>query len=105
MAYTFTYTNNGEHITMSVPERPLDEMCEYLERFLRASGYYFEDGERIRWVKPEKDESDYPGCMGDTLTFNDDGTPYCYDFGGGPVPIGVYSGVRGGMADDIIKFD
>ena len=83
MGYTFTYGSKDENVCMSVPERPLDEMCEYLERFLRASGYHFEDGERIGLIKAEKDEDYYPGCMGDTLTFNDDGTPFCYDFGSG----------------------
>ncbi len=106
MAYTLTYTAENEGVCMTIPERPLDEMCEYLERFLRAAGYYFEDGERIGLIKAEKDEDYYPGCGGDVLTFNDDGTPFCYDFGdGSPTPLAFTTGIRGGMAEDIIKFD
>ena len=67
-------------ITMEMPERSIDEMCEYFQRFLTACGYIFDEGEYIRPVKQEKD-SYYPGCGGDILTFNQDGTPFCYDFG------------------------
>jgi hypothetical protein len=105
MNLTFTYIDpNDVEISMSIPERDLDEMCEYFQRFLHAAGYIFEEGEHIKPVKKEPEESYYPGCGGDILTFNDDGTPFCYDFGdNNPVVIG--SGIRGGMAEDIIKFD
>ena len=71
MGYTFTYGSKDENVCMSVPERPLDEMCDYLERFLRASGYHFEDGERLGIVKAEKNDECYPSFTDDTLTFND----------------------------------
>ena len=104
MGYTFTYGSKDENVCMSVPERPLDEMCEYLERFLRASGYHFEDGERLGIVKAEKNDECYPSFTGDTLTFNDDSIPFCYDFGDNNRFV-LGGGVRGGMADDIIKLD
>jgi hypothetical protein len=83
--YSFNYIEKQDfgyptEITMVVPERSIDEMCEYFQRFLAACGYIFEEGEYIQSVK-KKDENDYPGCAGDILTFNEDGSPFCYDFG------------------------
>ena len=83
--YSFNYVEKQDfgyptEITMVMPERSIDEMCEYFQRFLTACGYIFDEGEHIQPVK-RKEESYYPGCGGDILTFNDDGTPFCYDFG------------------------
>lgn len=76
---TFTYIDaNDVEVSMSVPERSIDEMCEYFQRFLVASGYVFDEGEHI---KPVKEEAGYSGCAGDILTFNDDGSPFVYNFG------------------------
>jgi len=81
MTYTFTHTDfNDVEVSMCVPERGIDEMCEYFQRFLSACGYVFDEGENIR---PVKDKADYPGCGGDILTFNDNGSPFVYDFGDG----------------------
>lgn len=111
--FVFSYTETRDfedplEVTMEVPERSIDEMCEYFQRFLTAAGYLFEDNENIRCVPTETKESPYPTSAADLLTFNNDGTPFVYDFGdgnnmncyGGVKP---YSGVRGGMAEDIIK--
>jgi hypothetical protein len=106
---TFSYVESHDfenplEITMEVPERSIDEMCQYFQRFLTAAGYIFDEGEYIQSVKKKKDEADYPGCGGDILTFNDDGTPFCYDFGdGSPTPLAFTTGIRGGMAKDILK--
>ena len=114
--FVFSYTETRDfeeplEITMEVPERSIDEMCEYFQRFLAAAGYLFENNESIRCVAdkiklPDEDgPREYPGCAGDILTFNDDGSPYVYDFGdGNNMPVYFHSGVRGGMAEDIIKF-
>jgi hypothetical protein len=81
-SYTETYDfQEPLEVTMEVPERTVDEMCEYFQRFLAAAGYLFEEGHTIRCVPPTKNEPDYSGCAGDILTFNADGTPYRYDFG------------------------
>jgi hypothetical protein len=78
-SYTETYDfQEPLEVTMEVPERTVDEMCEYFQRFLSACGYIFDEGEQIKSVKPEKEH--YPVCGGDILTFNDDGTPFVYDF-------------------------
>jgi hypothetical protein len=82
---TFRYSETQDfeppfEVVMDVPERSIEEMCEYFQRFLVACGYLFEDGEHIQPVK-RKEESYYPGCGGDILTFNEDGSPFCYDFG------------------------
>ena len=105
---TFSYIETHDfqedlEITMEVAERTIDEMCEYFQRFLSAAGYLFEEGHTIRCVPPGKTETDLPGCGGDVLTFNHDGSYVCYDFGdNNPVYFG--SGVQGGMANDIISF-
>lgn len=70
-------------VTMEVPERSIDEMCDYFQRFMTAAGYLFENNEKIRCVSTEIKESRYPTSAGDILTFNDDGTPFVYDFGDG----------------------
>ena len=38
-------------ISMEVPERSIEEMCEYFQRFLSACGYIFEEGENIQPVR------------------------------------------------------
>ena len=82
--FVFSYTEIRDfeealEVTMEVPERSIDEMCEYFQRFLVAAGYVFDEGERIKPVK--KIEEYPPGCGGDVLTFNHDGSYACYDFG------------------------
>ena len=82
IVFSYTETRDFEEaleVTMEVPERSIDEMCEYFQRFLTAAGYIFEEGEHIRPVNKEP-ESGYYGCAGDTLTFNDNGSPYVYNF-------------------------
>lgn len=95
-------------ITMEMPERSIDEMCEYFQRFLSAAGYVFENDERIRCVPTEARECPHPAAAGDILSFNVDGSPFVYDFGDGNNMncfggVSPYSGVRGGMAEDVIK--
>jgi len=125
MTFTFSCLDlSNVEVFMSVPELSIEEMCEYFQRFLSAAGYVFDEGEHI---KPVKDEADYPGCADDILSFNVNGKPLIYDsdtqtqdpwdfgdynnipcdfgdnnisFFGGVSP---YSGVRGGMGEDIIK--
>jgi hypothetical protein len=107
--FVFTYTETHDfeepvEVTIEVPERSIEEMCEYFQRFLTAAGYLFESDERIRCVPTETRKSPYPTSAADILTFNDNGSPFVYDFGdGNNMPVSFYSGVRGGMADDIIK--
>jgi hypothetical protein len=93
MSYTFTYTDpNDVEVSMCVPERSIDEMCEYFQRFLSACGYIFDEGEHIRIV-PDKSKND------DVLTFD----RYCGDFGDDNY-IFVGSGLQGGMGEDHIQF-
>lgn len=70
-------------MTVTVPERSIDEMCEYFQRFLSACGYLFENNEKIRCVPDKIEEPDYSGCGADIITFNGDGSPFVYDFGDG----------------------
>ena len=120
--FVFSYTETRDfeeplEITMEVPERSIDEMCEYFQRFLAAAGYLFENNESIRCVADkiklpnEDDLRGYTGCAGDELTFSN-GKPLIYDFDsqtqvpwdfGGDTQIPCDFGVRGGMAEDIIK--
>jgi hypothetical protein len=84
--FVFSYTETRDfeepvEVTMEVPERSVDEMCEFFQRFLTAAGYLFENDERIRCVPTETRKSPYPSSAADILTFNDDGSPFVYDFG------------------------
>ena len=108
----FSYTETYDYqepleVTMEVPERTVDEMCEYFQRFLAASGYLFEEGHTIRCVPPADTQGDRPGCGGDILTFNTDGSPFAYDFGSSSSNDYVFcgSGVKGGMSSDTISFN
>ena len=60
---------------MDVPERSLSEMCEYFQRFLQASGYFFDEGESVGIVRKEKEEEEKPllSYKGD-FRVDDDGT-------------------------------
>ena len=107
--FVFSYTETRDfeealEVTMEVPERTIEEMCEYFQRFLIATGYIFDEGEHIKLVKKEVGHP--PGCGSDVITFNTDGSPFAYDFGGDTTlpDFWVNSGVRGGMAEDIISF-
>jgi hypothetical protein len=105
--YSFNYIKKQDfgyptEISMTVPERSIDEMCEYFQRFLLACGYIFDEGERIQSVK-KKGEDSYLGCAGDILTFNDNGSAYCYDFGDNS-PVFFGSGLKGGMGEDHFSF-
>lgn len=101
--YSFNYVEKKDfgyptEISMSCPERTIDEMCEYFQRFLSACGYVFDEGEHIKPVKNSNN----------TLAF-DYGTPQPisaddYFFGGDDHIAFTGSGVRGGMASDIISF-
>lgn len=86
--FVFSYTETRDfeeplEITMEVPERSIDEMCEYFQRFLTAAGYLFENNEKIRCSADKAEGSGYSGCGGDVLSFNTDGSPFVYDFGDG----------------------
>jgi hypothetical protein len=55
---TFRYTETPDfepptEVVMDIPERSIDEMCEYFQRFLLACGYILEEDEQIRLVKRE----------------------------------------------------
>jgi hypothetical protein len=95
----------GSSVEMRVPDDNMtpDEVLSAFQRFMVAAGYLFDEGETIQYVK-KKDENDYPGCGGDILTFNDNGSPYCYDFGDNSPVSFVGSGVMGAHGDDIISF-
>lgn len=72
MSYTFLYVDpNGVDVTMEVPERPIDEMCDYFQRFLVASGYVFDEGERIDLVKTSSNSGHQVSSVssGDSLVF------------------------------------
>ena len=97
--FIFSYTETRDfeealEVTMEVPERTIEEMCEYFQRFLAAAGYVFDEGEHIKPVKKE------------VLTFNTRYNEALYDFGGDTAlpDFWVSSGVRGGMGEDIISF-
>ena len=61
----------GAHVEMRVPDNSMtvNEVLDYIQRFLVAAGYVFDEGERIQSVKSKADPGD-PGCSGDILTFN-----------------------------------
>lgn len=104
---TFSYTETSDfeeplQVTMDVPERGIDEMCEYFQRFLSAAGYLFENDERIGCVSTEARKSPYPTSADDIISFTDWGAPPVYDFGDSN-NMNCY-GVRGGMAEDVINF-
>lgn len=100
-------------IRMEVPERAVEEMCEYFQRFLLAAGYVLEDNEHIGIVRKEtKPQDDYPGCGGDSLTFSKGGVPFCYNFetqNTEPLDFGqdhiTFAGsyVRGAYGEDLIN--
>lgn len=92
MNYTFLHIgSDGVDVTVEVPERGLDEMCEYFERFLVACGYVLDRDQHIRAVVDKPEE---------TLSFNFNN--YCADFGDDNIYVG--SGVLGGMGEDHIQF-
>jgi hypothetical protein len=105
--FVFSYTETRDfeealEVTMEVPERSIDEMCEYFQRFLIATGYLFDEGEHIKPVKKEVVHP--PGCGGDVITFNTDGTPHVYDFGGDTTLPDFWAGggMKGGAGNDFI---
>lgn len=105
--FVFSYTETRDfeealEVTMEVPERSINEMCEYFQRFLAAAGYIFEEGETIGSVH-RSSESGY-GCGGDVLTFKNDGTPFVYDFGNSYTPYTASSVIYGGESADTISF-
>jgi hypothetical protein len=61
----------GAHVEMRVPDNSMtvNEVLDYIQRFLIAAGYVFDEGERIQLVKSETDAG-YSGFSGDILTFN-----------------------------------
>jgi hypothetical protein len=108
--FVFSYTETRDfeesvEVIMEVPERSIDEMCEFFQRFLTATGYLFEEGEHIYLTKKEKEEAKpHFKVEGDTLIFPQnyisnraDDTMLNTNFYTG-------SGVRGGMSEDIISF-
>lgn len=108
--FVFSYTEIRDfeeplEVTMEVPERSIDEMCEYFQRFLTAAGYLFENDETIRCVPTEARKCPYPTSVDDTISFNNCGTPFVYEFGYDTDHSPWNGGLRGGMVDDIIRFD
>jgi hypothetical protein len=107
IAFVYTEKQDFEHpleITMEVPIRDLSEMCEYFQRFLIAAGYIFDEGETIRCVPRKINTPDYQGRLNDILFNTSDGFyPYTSSDPKDHIPVDFNSGVRGGMADDIIK--
>jgi hypothetical protein len=107
--FVFSYTELSDfshptEITMEMPERVIDEMCEYFQRFLTAAGYIFDEGETIRCVPRKINTPDYQGRLNDILFNTSDGFyPYTSSDPKDHIPVDFNSGVRGGMADDIIK--
>lgn len=106
--FVFSYTETRDfeeplEVTVEVPERSIDEMCEYFQRFLTACGYVFENNEKIRCVTDKAQEPGYSGCSGDILTFNSAGSPFVYDFGDGN-NMNCFGGTRlyGGAGNDTI---
>jgi hypothetical protein len=108
--FVFTYTETHEFessvkVIMEVPERSIDEMCEYFQQFLTAAGYILDEGDYICLMKKEKEEAKpHFKVEGDTLI-----VPQSYNSSRANdtmLNVNSYtgSGVRGGMADDIIKF-
>lgn len=102
--FVFSYTEKSDfkaplEISMTFPERSIDEMCEFFQRFLLSTGYLFENNEAIGIVKRTVVNDTAP----DVITFNDNGTPFVYDFGDDYSPYFVGSHVRGGCGDDIIS--
>ena len=81
-------------IAMEVPERSIEEMCEYFQRFLSACGYIFEEGEYIGTVRKETKKPSYPTTPDEILSFG------CYSPPDQQLPC---SGVRGDMSDDLIN--
>lgn len=107
--FVFSYTELRDfdeplEVTMEVPERGIDEMCEYFQRFLSAAGYFFENNERIRCVPTEARKSPYPVSADDIISFTDWGAPPICDFGDGN-NINCFGGTRmhGATGNDTIS--
>ena len=99
MSFTFTYIDpNDVEVSMCVPERSIDEMCDYFQRFLSACGYIFDEGEHIKPVKNTNNTLAFD-CRAIQSISPDD-----YFFGGADHVAFTGGGIRGGMAPDIISF-
>jgi hypothetical protein len=104
---TFSYIETHDfqedlEISMEVPERTIDEMCEYFQRFLLAAGYIFEDGHTIRCVPPAEDNAlEFPSAyyFGDTVINGSYGTDTISFHAAAPVTL------YGGGGTDTITFE
>ena len=115
------YPNNtvGCSVEMRIPDDDMtpDDVLKHFQRFLHASGYIFDDGKTIQYVQTKKPVFT---ANSDTLSIN---TPDQYDFwdddgfsiagnpcsnffypSQSPDTIVIGSGLRGGMAEDIVTF-
>jgi len=102
--FVFSYTEKRDfeaplEISMTFPERSIDEMCEFFQRFLLSTGYLFENNESIGIVKRNVVSDAAPGL----ITFNNDSPSFAYDFGDDYSHYFVGSHVRGGCSDDTIS--
>lgn len=121
--FTFIYEKKDEpSVEMRFGELDPNEILEVFQRFLIAAGYVFDEGETIDFVKREPEQwvkfseilkiDGAPGApppakittYGGHDFWDEDG----FSLTGNPARendhIFVASGVRGGMAEDILKF-
>lgn len=98
--FTFNYEDDeGFGISMSCKEgKDIEEMLEAFEDFLFACGYRLEDG-KVLGITDDGILSD--SGHGSEFKFGPE-TTFHWDSGMGSF---LNSGVRGGMASDIITFD
>ena len=94
--FVFSYAEQREfeaplELSMEFPERSIDEMCEYFQRFLMSAGMIFEEGERIGVIKPQQKKTDDIVDFGGYAASYLDDTSY------------NFSNLRGGFGNDIIN--
>lgn len=103
--YTLTYEYGGINVTMDLGMGlNIEEMLAQFENFLLATGYRLPEGQSVGLVDETADESKVEGYIGGLF---DDHSGNVLKFDGADAwgnEVAVFnSGVRGGMADDILR--
>ena len=98
--YRLTFDPPSDQITPGVTmtlsgEANLDQMLELFEGFLRASGYALDGDLEIRPETPTADSFIPFDTFGSSVIYGGSGTD-TISFAG--------AGMRGGMADDVVRF-
>jgi hypothetical protein len=115
MTYTFNYKSAYEEVvspevTMTFDEEvTIDTFLEFIQNFMQASGYVFNDGDYLTVGNRNDEDEDYNNTVtcekhwndfweddGFSMTGNPNASPDTVQF--------TSSGVLGGMGDDVIFF-